>query len=116
MLSPTPDFITEPTCVYVSVIESGNNPPLVSFGAIPFGVPAETCVADGYECVRRARDAERNPGELLTGDPRRRCLMFTGSASTTASVGLSGPTRKWIELGMTQRTSGGSRIFGLAAA
>jgi hypothetical protein len=41
-------LITEPTCVYFSVIESGNNPPLVSFGAIPFGVPAETCVADKY--------------------------------------------------------------------
>lgn len=40
-------LITEPTCVYFSVIESGY-PPLVSFGAIPFGVPAETCVADEF--------------------------------------------------------------------
>jgi hypothetical protein len=38
-------LVTEPTCVYFSVIESGY---LVSFGAIPFGVPAETCVADEY--------------------------------------------------------------------
>ena len=35
--------ITEPMCLYTTVIEWGSYPPLVSFGAIPFGVPSESC-------------------------------------------------------------------------